>query len=257
VISKAASKHHIGVEPGFQWRGDEITRVEGLSDAVFAFAVTLLVVSLEVPKTFDEFYLTIAGLPSFAMTFMLLMFIWFEQYKYFRRYGLQDMKTVVLTLTLLFIVLYYMYPMKFLFNGIFGPIIHSMFPSIRGVQAELLGSIDDVANLMIMYNIGVLAVWGIFYLMYRHALLKKDLLELNHVEIYYTRSSMRDCIFFIILGTVGLIMAMTHNNIFVSLSGIMYGPVCATYFTIAGNIGDKKRKKLMAELEQHKALQPA
>ncbi len=28
---------------GFRWRGTEISRIEGLSDAVFAFAVTLLV----------------------------------------------------------------------------------------------------------------------------------------------------------------------------------------------------------------------
>src|SRR4051794_21568192 len=40
-------------EPGFRWRAAGIARIEGLSDAVFAFAVTLLVVSLEVPRT-DE-----------------------------------------------------------------------------------------------------------------------------------------------------------------------------------------------------------
>jgi hypothetical protein len=102
---------------------------------------------------------------------------------------------------------------------------------------------------MIMYNLGVLAVWGIFFTMYRHALSKKDLLDFNRVEIHDTRSSIRDCVFFIILGSAGLIMAMTRNNIFVSLSGMMYGPLCATYFTIAGNIGDKKRKKLMEEME--------
>ena len=41
-------------EKDFHWRGNEIARIEGLSDAVFGFAVTLLVVSLEVPKTFNE-----------------------------------------------------------------------------------------------------------------------------------------------------------------------------------------------------------
>ena len=32
----------------------EITRLEGSSDAVFGFALTLLVVSLEVPRTYAE-----------------------------------------------------------------------------------------------------------------------------------------------------------------------------------------------------------
>jgi len=31
-----------------------VLRIEGLADAVFGFALTLLVVSLEVPNTFDE-----------------------------------------------------------------------------------------------------------------------------------------------------------------------------------------------------------
>jgi uncharacterized membrane protein len=42
----------IGDNKKLRWRSHEISRSEGLSDAVFGFAVTLLVVSLEVPKTY-------------------------------------------------------------------------------------------------------------------------------------------------------------------------------------------------------------
>jgi len=35
-------------------RGNELYRIEALSDAVFAFTVSLLIMSLEVPKTFTE-----------------------------------------------------------------------------------------------------------------------------------------------------------------------------------------------------------
>src|SRR6266403_1270249 len=106
----------VGDSHKFRWRSHEITRIEGLSDAVFGFAVTLLVVSLEVPKTYAELMQAMRGFGAFAICFTLLIVIWFNQYKFFRRYGLQDNLTVVLNLALLFVVLFYVYPLKFVFS---------------------------------------------------------------------------------------------------------------------------------------------
>src|SRR6185503_14805272 len=108
-------KNDIG-SGAFRWRSHEISRIEGLSDAVFGFAVTLLVVSLEVPKTFNELMHAMRGFGAFAICFTLLVVVWFNQYKFFRRYGLQDTKTVILNLVLLFVVLFYVYPLKFVFT---------------------------------------------------------------------------------------------------------------------------------------------
>src|SRR5258708_4024016 len=90
-------------ERGFRWRGGEVARIEGLSDAVFAFAVTLLVVSLEVPKTFNELAEIMRGFVPFAICFTFLMQVWYEQYRFFRRYNLQDTTSIIVNCFLLFI----------------------------------------------------------------------------------------------------------------------------------------------------------
>ncbi|MBV9453625.1 MAG: DUF1211 domain-containing protein [Rubrobacter sp.] len=104
------------MEEGFTWQGEEVTCIEGFSNAVLAFAVTLLVVSLEVPRTFDELLATIQGFFAFVVCFALLLTVWFEQFEFFWWYGLQDTFTVLLNAILLFIVLFYVYPLKFLFT---------------------------------------------------------------------------------------------------------------------------------------------
>src|ERR1700761_7715965 len=85
-----------GPERHFRWRAAEVTRLEGFSDAVFAFAVTLLVVSLEVPKTYPELLHAMQGFVSFGICFALLVNVWYQHTRFFRRYGLQDPLAVAL-----------------------------------------------------------------------------------------------------------------------------------------------------------------
>src|SRR4051794_24633370 len=116
MLREARMKNSPDVVNGFRMRGREVTRIESFSDAVFGFAVTLLVVSLEVPKTFDQLIETMRGFLAFAACFAILAMIWNHHYKFCRRYGLDDPFVRFLTMVLLFIVLLYVYPLKFLFN---------------------------------------------------------------------------------------------------------------------------------------------
>ena len=100
----------------FRMRGHDVLRVEALSDVVFGFALTLLVVSLEVPRTFNQMIDAMRAFPSFAITFLLLITVWRTHYNFFRRYGLHDPRTVRLNTVLLFVILFYVYPLKFLFT---------------------------------------------------------------------------------------------------------------------------------------------
>ena len=93
----------------------EPTRLEGFSDAVFGFSLTLLAFSLEVPSSVDELKLLIIAqlIPTLA-AFSLMCWIWAEHNAFFRQFGLQDATTVVLNCALLFLVVFYTYPLKFM-----------------------------------------------------------------------------------------------------------------------------------------------
>src|SRR5580765_6023027 len=95
------SEHRRGLLPEqyFRWRG-EITRLEAFCDVVFGFALTLLVVSLEVPHSYAEMMAAIRGFLPFAVCFAQLVMIWLGHYRFSRRFGLEDPYAVFLNIVL-------------------------------------------------------------------------------------------------------------------------------------------------------------
>jgi hypothetical protein len=121
------TEHRPGVvaERYFRWRSGEITRLEGFCDVVFGFAITLLVVSLEVPYTYGELMADRRGFIPFALCFTQLVLIWRVPYKFSRRFGLEDSYTVFLNLVRRFLVLFFVYPLKFVSTLVFSQLTGS------------------------------------------------------------------------------------------------------------------------------------
>lgn len=73
---------------GFRLRGLDMTRVETFTDAAFAFAVTLLVISIDqVPRSYPEMVRALEGLPAFGFSFALIMLFWHAHWAWSRRSG--------------------------------------------------------------------------------------------------------------------------------------------------------------------------
>jgi uncharacterized membrane protein len=227
-----------GRRDGFRWRGGEISRVEGFSDAVFAFAVTLLVVSLEVPRTFHELAGVMRGFLAFAVCFTLLVVIWREHYVFFRRYGLQDTTTIWLNAALLFVTLFYVYPLKFVFNLVLA--------GITGAPeggAEPVIEAGQIPALFVIYGAGIIALYLLLALLYVHAYRKRGELELNLVEAFDTKASIVGHLLAAAIGAVSIVIALTVPPRMVGLAGYTYflfGPVMAVYGTVAG----RRRRRL-------------
>ena len=173
-------KHGREVIDGFRQRGLEVSRLESFSDAVFGFAVTLLVVSLDVPKTVGDLFEAMRGFPAFALCFLFLALIWNSHYKFCRRYGLDDGWTRFLTCVLLFVVLFYIYPLKFLFSS-------SILVGSETHHARMAAS--QLSNLLTIYDLGFAAVYAAISLLYLYAYKLRDELELTHLERFETRQT--------------------------------------------------------------------
>jgi hypothetical protein len=174
---------------GFRLRGGQISRVEALSDVVFGFALTLVGVSAEVPKTFDQLLIIMREFPTFAICFAILISLWHDHYRFFRRYGLQDRRTIFLNGVLLFIVILYVYPLKFLFSLLVTLSTTTGDPMARLPDGKLALMIntDQAEWITFIYGIGVAAVYTVLALLYVHAFRLRDTLHLNPLEVFETR----------------------------------------------------------------------
>ncbi|HEX8255107.1 MAG TPA: TMEM175 family protein [Thermoanaerobaculia bacterium] len=199
----------------FRLRGREVSRLEAFSDIVFGFALTLIVVSLEVPTRYEELMAMMRGFPAFAICFAMLTWIWYVHHTFFRRYALSDEITIAINTALLFLVLFYTYPLKFMFSVVTG--------QIRGAA--------DAGNLFIIYGLGFAGIFALFFLLYLHAFRKRQELALNAFELHDTKTAMIMFAAYVGIGVLSATLGATLEGFALNFAGWSYfllGPVSAT-----------------------------
>ncbi|MFT7617516.1 MAG: hypothetical protein ACI97A_001155 [Planctomycetota bacterium] len=227
-------------EPEFRWRGGDVSRIEGLTDGVFAIALTLLVVSLEVPSTWAELRAAFVQMPVFLVCFALLYYIWYSHYIFHRRYGLEDRATVWLNAVLVFLVLFYVYPLKFLAQALYTGITHGspyQLDSIGNPIADpasttgqdflLIIEGQDMPDLMIVYSAGYLGIFLVLALGSWHAWRCRKELELNPIEELITKAAIREQGVMVVFALISLALVLSSRGL-APLGGLVYilvGPV--------------------------------
>src|SRR5579872_2850646 len=206
VTHEFPSEHRRGLLPEayFRWRGGEITRLEAFCDVVFGFALTLLVVSLEVPRNYHEMMEVMRGFLPFAICFAQLIMLWRAHYQFSRRYGLEDPYTVFLNIVLLFVILFYVYPLKYVFTMVFAQATGS--GGVTGVGWH------EASVLMRIYAIGFASVFTLFGLLYLHAYRLRDQIGLDAVEVLETRASLEQNIIMTVIGAISFALSFKNPS---------------------------------------------
>ncbi|MGB5165047.1 MAG: TMEM175 family protein [Woeseiaceae bacterium] len=204
---------------GFRQRGMEMTRLETFADAAFAFAVTLLVVGGgdSVPSSFAELKHALLQVPAFAACFVNIMLFWYAHHIWSRRFGLEDTRSVLLSLLLIFVVLIYVYPLKATFSGAIAFFSGGYFESYFALQ-----TLDDLRTLFVVFGSGYVLLSAIIALLNRHALVIAEQLGLNALEVFDTHTEKNFWWINAAVAVVSIVLAVTLPDAVIFLAGVFY-----------------------------------
>ena len=186
------------------------SRLQAFSDGVFAFAATLMVVSFDLNGDLSLLMAQGTNLVAFAVSFFVLVALWVVHYNYFRRTGYVDYWIIAYNTLLLFVVLYYVFPLKSLVN------------SLMGAQRITL---EGLSNLFQLYSVGFALIFLCYALMYRRAYRKERSMEGSLRLLFYARHFS----IYVGVGLLSVLLSAAKVGVAIGLPGFIYavlGPLC-------------------------------
>jgi uncharacterized membrane protein len=205
-------------EKNFQWRGMDVSRIENLSDIVFAL-VLALAATQSIPQSFEELTGLWRDALSLAACFGLIIFLWRTHHVFFRRYDLQDSVVSTLNAVLLFLLLVYIYPLMFMTDFVVN--LYTGGFSQEQPPGDVL-AYAQIKWLYLIYGGFFASVFGLFALLYAHALRHADDIGLNEREQVYTRYEVEFALGVLTLSVLIIISAFVLPTILSPYVGMAY-----------------------------------
>lgn len=229
------------VEKGFRIRGASMTRLETFADAAFAFAVTLLVISVDdVPSSYEEFQTALKSVPVFFACLAQMIMFWIGHHKWSRLYGLDDLVSLWLTVFLIAGILMLVYPLRVVMSLGFGMVTGGWLPVAFEVTTA------QVAAIFIFYGLAFASLSGIILALYAYAWRRRDALQLNELERFDTMQNITLWAAVSSIGLVSSLIAILNPTDEYGLAGWFYWSLFVAFFWV--NVRARKGRRALSPI---------
>jgi uncharacterized membrane protein len=178
-------------------------RVAALSDGIFAFAATLLVVDIGTTVDIKNIHTQLPLFISFGIAFFVMMILWKIHYNFFQRTKYVDNWIIAANTLLLFTILFYLFPLKTLINSI-------------TLKIEMTD--EDLSQLFMLYGFGFILIFMSYAFMYWRAY-KQDSENSNPLLLLFYS---RQFIIFFLIGIASIVLAAFQFGIRYGVPGFVY-----------------------------------
>ncbi len=202
-------------------RGENMSRIETFVDAAFAFAFTMLVISIDViPQSPPELFALSRDIPAFVLSATIIGSVWLAHATWSRTFGLQDKVTIYLSLGLVMLVLIFVYPIKLMVQA-----------SVVYLSRGLLGTDlfanpgwedNSVANLFVYFSFGFAILSLLLIALYQNTLRYRDTLRLNQHEIGYCHRHTIAWAIVCVVAIASCFIALTASEENIANAGFIY-----------------------------------
>jgi len=235
----------------FTMRGESMTRIETFVAASFAFAITMMVISLgTIPDSVANFVEACKQIPAFSASCALIIWIWHTHAKWSRRYGLEYGPSIMLSASLIILVLIYIYPLRLMMQGLFQALSNGYFPMPLQFSAFW-----EVQFMFSFYALGFLLLCLNFVALYLYAIAQRQSLGLSEHELFDSKTEIFQWLLAAIVCVISLIISITANPKWISFSGYAFF-LLFPFLTCLGVYRGRLRQRLTRQLLHTAPQQP-
>lgn len=218
---------------GFRIRGDEPTRLQTFVDAAFAFAVTLLVITVEpLPNSVEALSQALKRVPAFLASFAILAVFWLAHRNLSRRTSMEDGRILPYSPMLVAVTLVYVCPLRtimaFAFSHLSGGYLPSALPPDPGA--------GELRLFYVVYGTGFAAMSLCVILLYAHALRRAEALGLDALEHLVARQEIHAMLVLVASAALSIALALVlpARSWLQGMPGMVYGllPIAMGVFAV-------------------------